>query len=323
VYHLPVWLAKLCVSSLSCVQLRSMNSVGQPSPLRVSQSYRPYVAWSGRIGFVCKALIYIMIGVLTLISLVNLDPIDESPQGVFIFIGSTPNHVGDILLLIVLIGIFFYVHWRFVEAFVGQGETDQLRARQNFFRYRLSPFVSGIVYSLYSVFIIQTLIETWSSSQDSQPSDNVNESCFPKCWYFTTLGRVGLFLLALCFYIACITQLEHVILGTFMTELQQSVRNRTRKFVYIVMETTGRFGFLGRAILFLLVAVVFTLVFAGDDDFVQDQRFHTIAQALNHWMTKTIGKVALWIMGICLLIYGVFALLCVKYRNFPTRVRID
>lgn len=292
----------------------------QTSPLRVGRSYRPYVAWSGRIGFACKAIIYTLIAVLTFITLTtNEDPADESPQGVFVFIGSSPDVTGDILLLVMLIGVILYVHWRFVEAFTGQGTTRQLNRWQNFFRYRLSPFVSGIIYTLYAAFIIYVLINSWSNADTTlQPGERNNDSCFPQCWYETTLGRIGLFLLAVCFFLATLAQLQHVVFAPYMTEMKQDLK----KAETIILQVTGRIGFFGRAVLFFLVGVVFAIVFSGKY-VVQDPRYYTISQALNYWTTTTLGEVALWTMSVCLVVYGIFALLCTWYRVFPTSVTVE
>ena len=64
-------------------------------------------------------------------------------QGAFILVGS--SSIGDGLLVVMGICIAFYVAWRFWEGITGQG-TDAANSKGlNFFRYRLSPIVSGFV----------------------------------------------------------------------------------------------------------------------------------------------------------------------------------
>ena len=64
-------------------------------------------------------------------------------QGAFILVGS--SSIGDGLLVVMGVCICFYAAWRFWEGITGQG-TDAANSKGlNFFRYRLSPIVSGFV----------------------------------------------------------------------------------------------------------------------------------------------------------------------------------
>lgn len=243
---------------------------------------------------------------------------NESPQGVFIFLGSPPNGLGTVLMIIVLIGILLYVTWRYIETVFKQGSTPQLSKWQNFFRYRLSPFVSGTIYLLYAIVLIDILVQ----SDSIHNGQDVNGSCFPSCWANTVGGKIGLFFVALALFIAFITQMIQTIWAPYMTELNEDISSTSKRPIYYLMQVIGRLGFLGRAILFILVAIVFAQVLIGVK-INQDQRLYTMAQALNYWAANTAGRIVLIVMGALLIIYGIFAFLCTGFRQFPTNVVIE
>jgi hypothetical protein len=242
---------------------------------------------------------------------------NESPQGVFIFLGATPAGWGIAILIVVMVGLLLYAGWRYTEAITGQGYSTEFSTTKNFFRYRLSPFVSGTMYLLYAIYIITLLIATTRAKP--KPNEPVNQMCFPSCWTKSVGGMIGLFFFGLALFIAFITQLAQVIKGTFVHELRDSITRQRHPIIYFFMQIFGRIGFFGRALIFLLVSIVFFEIVAGVP-FVQDNRLHTIAQALQFWSKDTFGRTILFIMGVFLIVYGVFALACVFFRRFPTKI---
>lgn len=96
------------------------------------------------------------------------------------------NTIGIPLLVVMAIALIAYCVWRFWEAITGQGADAAFGNLKNFFRYRLSPFVSGIVYALYTVFVI-SLIPKSREGRQSQ-----NSSGFPDSWTHSDAGKTGL-----------------------------------------------------------------------------------------------------------------------------------
>lgn len=286
-----------------------------PSATRFCRLPRKWNAVFGRVGWLCKAVIYGVIGGLVCSSVVLDVDKNESPQGVFVFLGSSPNGSGIAFLLVVLVGVLMYAIWRLTEAVSGQGYTDEYSKLKNFFRFRLSPFVSGSVYIAYAVSVIELLRHASEGIEGSSGA-----TCFPECWRATTLGIIGLAVFSLALFIGFVTQIVPVFTGRFMKEMKDIVVGHQK--LYWFTQVTGRVGFFGRALLFLLVAIAFAQVLLGYG-FTQDERYHTMAQALNHWRQYTLGKVVLFTMGTSLVVYSLFAGLCVLVRKFPTRLIQD
>ncbi|RUP42398.1 hypothetical protein BC936DRAFT_138267 [Jimgerdemannia flammicorona] len=204
------------------------------------------------------------------------------------------------------IGVLFYAVWRFWEAITGQGADAQFSAKKNFFRYRLSPFVSGCVYTAYLYYIIK-LIPMASQSR----SEVGSPGCFPSCWRDSGLGRAGLVLFGIAFSIATVTQLINTLTVGWHRDLR--VRH-SHPIIKYGIYTLGHAGFLARAGVFLFVAVLMFHALAVP----VDSTHSTVANALNFLLPTTAGKVLMFMLGIGLIFFGLFAILNSAYKYFPT-----
>lgn len=192
------------------------------------------------------------------------------------------------------------------ETCTGQGSDAQFSAKTNFFRYRLSPFVSGCVYTAYLYYIFKLIPE--SSTARSQTT---SPGCFPSCWRDTAAGRMGLVVFGFAFCIATITQLINVVTIGWHRDL--CVRHSS-KFVMYGMYILGHLGFLARAGVFLFVAVLMFRALATP----VDSSHSTVANALNLLLPTKGGQVTLFAVGLGLIVYGLFAVLNSVYKYFPT-----
>ncbi|KAJ1912431.1 hypothetical protein IWQ60_009663 [Tieghemiomyces parasiticus] len=284
------------------------------SPDGVTKEHRGYVRFFGQIGFVAKGVVYGIIGGLTVATAVhapspNGSENNASPQGAFLLLGSS-KAVGLPLLITMAVGLLFYIIWRFWEASTGQGADRSFSSLKNFFKYRLSPFVSGCVYTAYLMYIIFVAIKNRVENKDSSSYSG----CFPSCWNESVIGRVGLGFVAVAFLIATLTQLGPGITGSFKYDLRLSI---CRRWVRILLRTLGHIGFLARAGVFLCVAVLF--IRSIDNDV--DQLHFTVGASINQLSTTSAGRFCLWILGLGLVVYGLFAVSNSYFKYFPTKPR--
>lgn len=263
----------------------------------------------GLVGFLFKSFLYSLIGVLICESAVGKQT-NSSPQGALVFLGSFTG--GNALLILCICGLVIYSSWRFWEGTIGQGSSHLRSKLSNFFSYRLSPFVSGGVYVSYAIYTLTILL----NKQDlPQPGESVGKDrhCFPSCWTTTTIGKVGVSLVALGLGIGSIVQLLSATRLSFMRDIPPL------KNIYMqrIVKYTGIIGFIGRGLLFLLISIFFwKLVIDTPVSF--DIHEGSFSQALNSIRDTILGKVVLLVIGLFLIIYGIHALLCVFYRTFPT-----
>lgn len=287
------------------------------NPKQVSKKYYTLVSFLGRLGFFTKALIYGFIGVLTFQSATSDVIHNESPQGVFIFLGSQKHGAGQVYLTAMIAGVAVYVLWRLLEGLSGQGYDSKNSKKKNFFKYRVSPLVSALVYFMYGIYIVMLFLEP--PAEVNQSVRDTDNSCFPTCWRDSIMGRIGLFLLALSFTIATITQLIPSLTGNFKDEMDpKKLQTTFGKIVKYPFYLTGHVGFLGRALLFFLVCFLFWKILFGYDIRL-DPSQATVSQAVNSIRDYFWGKAIMGLMGFGLVVYAIFAFLCVYYKIFPTK----
>lgn len=264
------------------------------------------IAWLGRLGFATKALVYGVLGGLLMRSAVSGVQDDASPQGVFVLVAGLP--VGDALLATITAGVLAYAGWRVCEGLLGVGSSSRLSAAGNAFRFRVSPLVSAAVYIGYAAFVIKLLLRQ-DPGAGPQPLD---------------LHPAAAFFLAAAFLAAFVSQAVHVVTGQFLQELKPVVLADAR--VRRTASAVGRIGFAARAVVFMLVSVLFWKVLTGtlgddddDDDDGKRSGEQIVSRALNVLLGNAAGRVWLFITGAGLLVYAAFAFWCVAIRAFPTQ----
>lgn len=202
--------------------------------------------------------------------------------------------------------MFFFRMW---EAITGQGSDASFGKKKNFFRYRLSPFVSGCVYTAYAYYIFQMLFQTAEEQQFAASSQE-----FPASWTKTTLGSAGVGIIGIAFLIAFFTQIINAISGNFIRDLKTSEPG-ARKWEAFLVHTLGRIGFAGRAMLFGTMSGFFWDSLANRNESGDK---NMVAAAVGKLSTSGGGRFFMGLLGVCLVIYAVFALLNVYYKYFPT-----
>jgi len=162
-----------------------------------------------------------------------------------------------------------------------------------------------------TLFLDEQPIEPGSSFQ-------TQGSCFPICWNESTIGKVGLSLLAIAFTLATITQLIPAFTGNFRNEMNFTRLNKKGvvilKYPFLIF---GHIGFFSRAVLFFLVCFLFWEILLGPP--IQlDEHQSTAGQAINSIRGTTWGRIIMGALGLGLVMYGVFAFLCIFFKIFPT-----
>eukprot|EP00775_Hariotina_reticulata_P013549 gene13549-13676_t len=266
--------------------------------------YHCVLSWVGRVGWCGKAVVYALIGGLACQSANGKNQVDmsvsqrcqvsASPQGAFVLLGSTPQgpSASIAVLIIIMVALLAYIAWRFWEGLAGQGYDSSFSSRKNFFKFRISPLVSGFVYISYLAFLLQL---THAQAQG------------------LPCGKVGLALLGFAFIIATIIQLQGVLLRQWHKDYREDLPRWFRRLVFAI----GHLGFAGRAGAFLAMAVLFLKDASG----VADDTPHgssMVANALQQLQDNRGLRALLMIIGVLLVCYGCFATLSSYARVFPT-----
>jgi hypothetical protein len=197
-----------------------------------------------------------------------------------------------------------YALWRLYEAATGMGADPGEGKTKQFFRHRLSPFISACVYLSYAAFCIRLLFSIQSSPV-----------CFPACWRDTIWGTIFLALLGLAFAIAVITQLIPALTGSFRQDMRKDrmARHPRATTAFILL---GRVGFLGRAALFAALSALFWAYVAWPDR--ATKKGSAISDSLDLFTGSTGGQVILGLIGVAVICYGIFAALNAYFKRFDT-----
>ncbi|CEJ03820.1 hypothetical protein RMCBS344292_17795 [Rhizopus microsporus] len=279
----------------------------------VRTKHKTAIKWVGRVGFIAKGVVYGCIGVLTLTNLSgawtpNGSEGNESPQGAFLLLGGIPA-VGRTILIVMAVGLCLYIIWRFWEAITGQGSDASFSKKKNFFRYRLSPFVSGCVYTAYTYYVVHMIFQTEEEQQTSASSKT-----FPASWAESGIGKAGIVLLGIAFLIAFFTQMVNAVKGTFIKDLKTSEPN-ARKWEAFIVHWMGRIGFFGRAALFGTLSGFFWDSLAQRNESGEK---NMVAAAVSKLANSGGGRFFMGLLGVTLVIYACFAISNAYYKYFPT-----
>lgn len=293
-------------------------------PPQIQRKNHRLIGNIGRVGFATKGLIYGIIGALLIRSAAERRrDTNQSPQGVFVLIGSEPGSSGLVYLSLVLAGLLFYVVWRLAEGLTGQGYDSTFSKKKNFVKFRLAPLISAAVYISYAIYVINLLRQPRNKRGSTTTENGTNgggsgaSSCFPICWRRTVIGIIGLVILALAFSVAMLTQLLLAVKTKFLSEMDKGKLQKINMWLKWAIITIGRLGYLGRAILFFAVAYFFWRLVAGTDPTFRDNQA-TLSQALNGFANASYAPYFLAVTGSLVLLYALFTLLSIYYRVFPT-----
>ncbi|KAF1797991.1 hypothetical protein FB192DRAFT_1476557, partial [Mucor lusitanicus] len=271
------------------------------------------VSWLGRIGFIAKGIVYAVMGGLCIATAQHLKGDitgTESPMGAFVFLSLFS--IGTPILIVMFIGILFYSVWRFWEGLTGQGYDALCSHFGNFFRARLSPIVSGIVYLVYLVYIGKLLTQT---REERMNSTSQSTGCFPSCWASSDqwVYRMAVGVFGVAFVIAFITQAQNGFSNRWHKDLK--TEDRSSKAEKYIVYALGHLGFLARAGVFMFVAV-FMFKTLRHPTMVSER--DAFSDAINQVISVHGGYIGLWFLGIGLILFGVFAVLNSYYKYFPT-----
>jgi hypothetical protein len=117
--------------------------------------------WFSRAGFVARAAIYLVIGVLALELAFGIGGKATNQQGALETIARQP--FGKALLVVVAIGLGGYATWRLIRAALGHG-PEKSDSRLD----RLTAFASGIVYAGLCAIAIQLLLGSGGGNGSGQ-----------------------------------------------------------------------------------------------------------------------------------------------------------
>lgn len=274
--------------------------VSTPSPAQTAKRQGEKVArtpgfeWLSRAGFVARAAIYLIIGVLALELAVGAGGKATSQQGALQTLARQP--FGKALVVLVAVGFAGYAAWRLTRAALGHGPESSDTGFD-----RIAALGSGIVYGGLCVIAVQVLLGTTGSSAAQTHDATANVLGWPAGTWF--VGIAGAVLVGIGLY-----QGYRALSRDFLEDAKVEQMSRGVKDAYAVV---GVFGHLARMLVFALVGT-FLIRAAVDYD---ARKAVGLDGALAKVANQSFGHVALGVVAAGLIAFGLYSLADARYRR--------
>jgi fumarate reductase subunit D len=251
--------------------------------------------WLARSGFVARALIYGIIGVLAIKLALGTGGTTANQAGALKTIAHQP--FGKVLLILVAVGLAGYALWRLLHALLGHGPENSDSSFD-----RVAALGSGIVYAVLCAIAVEILLGSGSSGGSGNAS-NTTAGVFGWPGGTYLVGIAGAIMIGIGLYQGY-RGLSKDFLKDSKTE-QMSARIRTW------IEWIGTFGHLARMVVFGLVGV-FLIKAAIDYD---PNKAVGLDGALAKLAHASYGPFLLGIVAAGLIAFGVYSLSDARYRR--------
>jgi hypothetical protein len=278
----------------------SVQAPTKPQPVQGAQTSGEKVAnsrgfeWLARSGFVARGLIYGIIGILAIKLAVGAGGTTTNQQGALKTIARQP--FGEVLLILVAIGLAGYALWRVMHALLGHGREDSDSSFE-----RLAATGSGIVYAGLCAIAIEILLSSSSGGSSNTSKTTAGVLGWPAGTWL--VGIAGAVLIGVGLY-----QGYRGLSKDFLKDSKtEQMTPRVRNWV----EWIGSFGHLARMVVFGLVGAF--LIKAAID--YNPNHAVGLDGALAKIAHASYGPFLLAIVAAGLIAFGVYSLSDARYRR--------
>lgn len=258
---------------------------------------RSWVEWAGRIGFVARGIVYILVGVLAFQAAFSVEKAGDGIEPALAKVAELP--FGQILLVIIFVGLVCHAVWRFIQAII---DTDDKGSNAKGLLVRTAFVFVGIVYIMLAFSALRVLLtdadkadsETviWTDLLLSQPHGQI------------LTGIVGLVIIAIGIY-----QFFQTYSLNFRENLKvTSMTNDVEKWTLRL----GRVGFIARGVVFSIIGSFF--IFAAWNS-SSSQNEVGLGSALRFIEMQYYGVWLLALTAAGLTAYGILMFFLARYRK--------
>jgi hypothetical protein len=280
------------MSSVMVRRPRAGAATVQRSGERVAQSR--WFAWYARAGFVARASVYLIIGVLAVKVALGAGGRLTNQQGAFRTIARQP--FGHLLLILVAVALAGYASWRLVRAAVGHGREDSDSGFD-----RLAGLGSGVVYAVLCAVAVSVLSGGGSGGSGGTQKAAGGVLGWPGGPWI--VGAAGLVVIAIGLY-----QLYRGLSGEFLDDSKtEQMGPRVRRW----FKWSGMVGYAARGVVFGLVGVFLIDAAATYDPAKAVGLDGALAKLAHH----SFGPFLLGLVAAGLVAFGLYSLADARYHR--------
>ncbi len=247
-----------------------------------------------RFGFVGKGVVYTLTGLFAALTALELDNKTKDSKEIVLAILSQP--FGQILVVILVIGLLGYATWRFIIA-VKNPDDKNIFTRIGYFFIAL--FNGG--FAVYAFLLAFGFVSR--SSGGGETKKHISAIIM-----MNDLGQIAIGLIGLVFIGAGIFQIYKGLTDKFRECLREHQMSETMQTVAVA---SGRLGLSARGIVFILIGgfLNFAAYYARQEEIVG------ISGALDIVAKQSYGKFLMGIAAAGLILYGVNMFIMARYRR--------
>lgn len=260
-------------------------------PIHLKKSYKT----AALIGFVSKGIVYLVIGILSFLAALNMGGESSGTNQALAFLKKQP--FGQILLLLLGVGLLCYSFWMFVQSIK---DPEELGSSRNAKLRRFGLFTTGLVYTFVAGL---AFFHVFTYMPDGNSGSR----------YLNFLGPSTLSIIFIMVGIILAVQAFVLIVGVFKGGLLDQFNLEGHQY-YRFIRLIGQFGFYSRAFVVAIIAYFFLRagIYTGNHDIkgIQDA-FSFLDQSL-------VGRILMAFTAVGFISYGAFYVLLTRYRSFES-----
>jgi hypothetical protein len=254
-----------------------------------------------RFGYVAKGIVYVIVGVLAVMTAVGAGGSLESSSGAVETIAQ--QSFGRILVGLTALGLIGYVIWQFVQAFLDPErkgtDTKAIVARIGF-------AVSGIAYASLAFLAGRMALGGGGSGGGDSSKQALTAKLMSQPFGLWMVGAVGLIVIGVGLY-----RFYQAYKATFMQEYESGAMSATeRRWA----KRLGQFGLSARGVTFSIIGGFFIVAAMQADP----NEAKGLSGALSALARQPYGPWLLGIVALGLVAYGVYCFSRARYRQFAT-----
>ncbi|MDY6937332.1 MAG: DUF1206 domain-containing protein [Cyanobacteriota bacterium] len=268
---------------------------------QVKRQYGEWVERFARFGYAAKCFVYVLVGLLAAQAAFTA----SNPEGSEDALSAVARQpFGKVALVLVVIGLFGYVLWRFVQTFQnpegGEGGAKEVVKR-------LAYGLSGAIYAGLMVSVLRIITDSESGGSSGGSTESLTATVLSLPFGRWLVGTVGAITIGVGFY-----YFYRAFSAKFRKKLKlRQMRETTEKWVTLI----SRFGITARGVVFLLVGG-FLIQAARTFD---SSKVETSEGALKSLENQLFGPWLLAILALGLIAYGVHMGVLARYRRIEAR----
>ena len=247
-----------------------------------------------RVGYVAKASVYGITGILTFLAAFNMGGQKSSKLQIIDFLEKQP--FGNALLILIGLGLLCYSVWRFIQSFKDPeniGDDKKGKAK------RLAYFISAILYLGLSGYAFMSLINAASSGSGNSGAGLSG-----------TIGVIVFAVIGIGLAVAGFFQFKKAKTKEFLQDFGYDSISDEKKRKTI--KNTGYLGLIARGIIFCILSYIFIKAALASNT----SNMKGTTDAFSFLQESQYGS---WLMGVVaagFVCYSIYVFMLARYRKF-------